>query len=264
MADVLEITTRASCALRCKFCPQDVLPGAHTFGERELSLENFELVLRKLPASVSVHFSGFVEPFFNRHAARMAFLARWTPPQRTVHIYTTLMGLRDGEMLEALQLSKPDYVCVHVPDSEGMIIADDKWIAQHELFRRTGLRADYEAMGDLTPRVRAYLDGLGIPVEQPAMISRASNLWRAEHLDGPITCRPQRYHSNVLLPDGTVVGCCMLYSLEVTLGNLFVEPYEAIWQRAEAWANEKNPPESSPCRVCEWAGPLETSATGLV
>jgi radical SAM protein with 4Fe4S-binding SPASM domain len=256
MRKALEITTRKSCPLRCVFCPQSKLAAAYEGKDAYLTMPNFVLALTTVPKDVEIHASGFTEPFFNDLAAKFALTARQAG--HPVHVFTTLMGLQE-RMLPDLADSKPDHIRIHVPDQKAMIIPDGPWIRQHELFRKSGLTATYMAMGELTPRIHEYLLDLGIKVELPTMLSRAGNLgWTAANrpIKGPLTCKAERYWMHVMLPDGTVVGCSMLYSLEVVLGNLFKQPYSEIEAAADKWAADKNPPEDSPCRKCCWATPI--------
>lgn len=252
MKRTLEITTVGSCPLRCSFCPQDKLRGSYN-GGTVLRPNDFIEVLAKLPPDVEVHFSGFAEPFLHPHISFLLALAK--DFGRTLHIYTTLFGFNRGHVNATyFGLLDPDVVRIHVPDKEALLIPDEGWIASHELFRQSGyFRATYMTMGEMTPQVRDYLDGLHITVERPDMLSRGGNLWEPKKIEGPLVCSMDRWHSNVLLPNGDVYLCCMDYSLTTKLGNLFVDSYDLINEKAEMWKIMGEPPAM--CRQCEWARP---------
>ena len=52
-------------------------------------------------------------------------------------------------------------------------------------------------------------------------ISRAGNLFKIGRKGGDLRCRIGNFDTNVMLPNGDVVLCCMDYGLKHKLGNLF-------------------------------------------
>ena len=140
-----------------------------------------------------------------------------------------------------------------------MLVPDDKWIGLHQIwFKYSGTPATYLSMGPRTPAVQQYLDSLNITVEEPTMLSRGGNLWDRPRLTRKIYCAMNRWHQNVVLPNGDVLLCCMIYDLSVKLGNLFTQPYSEIYEAAESvkkMAESGSAPDI--CRKCEWAGTLE-------
>lgn len=249
----LEFTLTVSPCLGCHFCAQDKLAAAYKSDKRKMSLSDFEIILNKVPDDVIFDFSGMSEPFLNPDACSMMALAKMKG--RTVRVFSTLMGLKSG-CVDVLAFHKPHYWRCHAPDTKGLKIPDAVWIKQYELFLQANIPHTVMAMGPLTPGLKSYFDSRSVNVELPEMLSRAGNLWQDRDFKGRITCNADRYFQNVILPSGDVVGCCHLYSMEIVLGNLLTEPYSAIHERAQAWANDKNPPSNSPCRKCSWAKPI--------
>lgn len=251
----LEITTVHFCKNNCSFCPQSTLAKAYS-GQRAMDMDTFKKCLGSVPLSVRIDFSGFVEPLFNGNAAEMMWYARAI--NFDVHLYTTLMGL-EPPMLIPINQARPSHIRIHVPDSVGgLVIPDDKWIEQHELWLCVGLKGSYMAMGQPTPVVAEYLRRLGIEVELPQMLSRGGNVEKVKpiHRIGGIRCTMDRWYSNVLMPDGSVYGCCMDYGLTVPLGNLLFDSYEEIRVEAEAWRkNMEHDATGTICSKCEWATP---------
>jgi len=249
----LEFTVVKSCRVACHFCPQKTLAENYKSKERALSLDNFKLILSKVPKSVVIHFSGFSEPFLNpetpemiRHANKKGF---------KVNIYSTLVGLTETGA-EILRDNHPEFFRVHVSDGKAMKIADDEWIKQHEIFLKTGIKGSYMAMGKVAPKVESHLREKGIKYEVPEMLSRGGNLdIPTPYLEGKIYCVADRWHQNVVLPDGNVYVCCMDYGLTMPLGNLLSQGYDEIHKKAEEY-RKNDAPADSICRKCEWAAKL--------
>jgi radical SAM protein with 4Fe4S-binding SPASM domain len=248
----LEITVKIGCPLDCGFCPQSKLKTAYS-GEREFTMETFVKCLATVPKDIRLDFSGFAEPFIHHDIGHMAC---WVSQKGyKIHIFTTLVGLSLTK-LAAIKECGIESVRIHVPDMKAMVIPDDKWIALHRIWQQSGLVATYMSMGELTPKVADYLKSLNIVVEMPEMLSRGGNLWKPRHLDGEIRCAANRWHQNVLLPNGDVVACCMNYDLSMNLGNLLRKPYCEIEAKANEYEANSNPPANSICRDCEWSAPL--------
>jgi radical SAM protein with 4Fe4S-binding SPASM domain len=243
----LEFTFSVSPCFGCRFCPQNKLAAAYKADKRRFSMEDFQLILRKLPKAVSIHASGFSEPFLNPLAPKMIALAKIHG--FTVHLYTTLMGLTN---FTAVALPKSiDFCCLHAPDTTGLLLNEDFWIQQHVLWRSLGIPYIVMAMGRLSEKVKRHMDSLGIDVRTPSMLSRGGNLWNVKQFTGHVVCSMNRWHSNVVLPSGDVYGCCMDWSLTVHLGNLFTQTYSDIYESAEAWKNSFKD-QNSICASCEW------------
>lgn len=254
MKRTMEFTLKVSNCLGCHFCPQDKLGKAYS-GPSTMTADQFVAILHSLPEDVEIHFSGFSEPFLNPLCVDMIVAAKHL--NRKVHIYSTLMGLTtSGALRLADKRYHPEYFRIHVPDKKGLVIPDDRWISQDEKFRSTGISASYMAMGEPTDKVRDYILRQHTRLELPDMLSRGGNLWNPKTLSGPIRCTMNRWHSNVVLPNGEIYGCCMDYSLTVPLGNIFNVSYDKIFENGEAWRKSVERESSGTiCSHCEWATP---------
>ena len=260
MSPSLEITTFIAnnsgppCPNNCSFCPQSTLRDALTRDASSLKVEDFLRLLsgRVIPKDVEIHFSGFTEPFFNRLTPHMILAAKGLDYK--VHLYTTLMGLtQEG----AKMLPKTiDFVMIHFPDVRAFVVNDALFIRQHQLWLSTGIPSRAMAMGTLTAGMAEYVRGLGWSngVELPAMNTRAGNVSPMDELKTPrVFCSEDRWHNNVMLPNGDVYLCCMDYGLEYKLGNLFNQPYQEIWDAAEKLKESLISP--SLCLRCDKAMP---------
>lgn len=254
MRIALEFTLTISPCMGCSFCPQEKLAASYGDGARKMSMADFESILAKLPKECEIHFSGMSECFLHPEAPQM--MAKAKSLGFEVHLYTTLMGLTPSG---AFILPKQISARIHVPDIKAFKVPDKKWIEQHEIWRSTKIRASYMAMDNPTSEVGAYLASKKIEVELPAMLSRGGNLPQIERMAiaGPIRCTADRWHQNVVLPNGLVVGCCMDYATSVRLGNLLADSYSDIQEEAEFWrSNMVKDASGTICSKCEWAAPL--------
>jgi Radical SAM superfamily/Iron-sulfur cluster-binding domain len=242
----IEVTTMVGCPLACRFCPQDQLKSSYGKNEKYLSLENFKLILAKVPDYVRVDFSGMSEPWANPSATKM--LAHALQLGFNVGVYTTLYGMTpdDADQVVALLTKHADQVevvCLHLPDRTGNM-RGFRHSAEYEAVLRK-----FVALGDAGVLRRfemMTMDAHGMPPPQVLAIvrgvpgwignTRAGNLESAEALEptprhsSPVSCSfTPFYDHNVLLPNGDVVLCCMDYSVKHKVGNLIDGDYLSIF-----------------------------------
>jgi hypothetical protein len=252
----LEITTNLGCALACRFCPQGRLVKSYPGGAaRMLSLERFKLVVGKLPAGVRIDFSGMAEPWLNPDATAMVVHA--FELGRKVAIYTTLQGMAatDAAMLIERYVSRISWEMpwvIHLPDREGNMMGWKPSPAYFDtLARFVALRRDRAPPGfffmTMSPEgavAEALYPVFGETLDRFVAISRAENLDRAEFSpsamlqqvrhEGALLCASTPFFDhNTMLPNGDVVLCCMDYSREHVLGNLFRQSYADLFVGAE-------------------------------
>lgn len=117
----MEITTMVGCPLMCTFCPQKLL--IKSYGkdrDKFLSVENFEIVIDKLPKNVRIDFSGMSEPWANPDCTDMLELA--LKKGFNVAIYTTLYQMTEEDIDRVKDLIieyhiQVNPVILHLPDS---------------------------------------------------------------------------------------------------------------------------------------------------
>jgi len=248
MKPSLEITVAVPCPEKCSFCPQQVLALAYK-GDLVMKLETLKRCLKTVPSNCRVDFTGFCEPLV--HTDFGAMLQYVKSQGHSIHLFTTLIGLNHAK-LDQIKKVAPEHICIHCPDEVGFFVDDDKWILLHTIWLRARIPATYMAMGRLTPKVKEHLDYMCIHVERPTMLCRGGSLWKINHLQGEIRCAADRWHNNVLLPNGDVQICCMDFGLTMCCGNLLRQPYSEIEKTANEFAANHNPPDNCICRSCEW------------
>ena len=221
----LEITTHIGCPMDCLDCPQALLRSKYT-GKRDLDFDDYKRAIDKVPAGTRIDFSGMCEPFTNKHCTNMILYA--AEKGFPLALYTTLQGatLEDYERLKGVQY---EVVTIHLPDKDGRSYFNvtDEYL---ELLGKWDCH-NYSCHGTIDDRVLPYLKRRNLITY---MHDRAGNvegrphkLVDADHRIWCVTSGRSMDH-NVLLPDGTVLMCCMDYGMTGVFGNLFEQTYEEV------------------------------------
>lgn len=244
----LEITTHIGCPMDCTDCPQKLLQASYK-GVKELEFEDFKMVLEKLPKDTRIDFSGMCEPFCNPKCTDMILYAR--DKGFPLALYTTLQG-STKEDYERLKDVKFEVVTIHVPDEEKRTKIR---ITGHYLELLYLWDCDnYSCHGTVDDLVLPYLKDRNLIL---FMHDRAGNLEVRPHIKFGkkerlrcITSERDMNH-NVLLPDGTILMCCMDYGMTGVFGNLFTQSYEEVLGSEAAVAMRHTLDEGeSICRHC--------------
>lgn len=244
----LEITTHIGCPVNCVDCPQALLRSKYK-GRLTMDLEDYKTAIDKVPAGTRIDFSGMCEPFVNKHCTDMILYA--AEKGLPLALYTTLQGatMEDWERLKDIQF---DVVTIHLPDNENRSTFNitpeylkllSRWNCNH-----------YSCHGTINPKVDPFLRHRNVIT---FMHDRAGNVECRPHIDIEpnqmlycITSGRNMDH-NVLLPDGTVITCCMDYGMTGVFGNLFTQTYDEVLNSAEAWKMRRTLDEGeSICRHC--------------
>ena len=242
----LEITTHIGCPVNCLDCPQRLLLSRYK-GRRDLDLDDYKRVIDKVPAGTRIDFSGMCEPFANKACTDMILYAAGKFP---LALYTTLQGatLLDYERLKDV---RHEVVTIHLPDKDGRshFQITDEYL---ELLRLWDCN-NYSCHGRIDDRVLPYLKRRNLIT---FMHDRAGNVECRPHLTvhgGRLSCATsgRAMDHNVLLPDGTVLMCCMDYGMTGVFGNLFEQSYEEVLHSPEAERMRRTLDEGeSICRHC--------------
>lgn len=238
----VEITTVIGCRINCKYCPQKLLLANYFRDdpnrEAVMSMDTFMTCLGHLPPKCHIMFCGMAEPFLNPKCADMIY--QTYKSGRGIELYTTLVGTSAEEIKKIWDIPM-NYVNIHAADMNGY--ADIPVTKEYfELFekvidhRRSDGKAfvnTCNAQGEEHPRIKEICAG---KVDISTILhDRAGNLdgdmlIRKRNDEGALSCTlcGQDLNHNVLLPDGTLLLCCMDYGMKHVLGNLKTETYEEI------------------------------------
>lgn len=241
---VMEITTRIGCRVACKACPQKLFAKEYArkkkagMGE-EMTMDVFRRCIDKLPRNCVIVFSGMSEPFLNRRCAGMMRYA--AKKGHRVDLYTTLEGM-EREDLEKIRNIPFGNVVLHISDNENnthICLSAAYFKLLDRMLgakRRNGkpLVTGISCHGIPEKRTEKYLHRHGFYKNAPdVMINRAGNLkdprMAGKYVSEALFCtRSAFYNHNVMLPDGSVLLCCMDYGMRHLLGNLLESNYEDL------------------------------------
>lgn len=247
----LEITTNiaaSGCVVDCAFCPQRTLVKANYEGDRILSLANFKMLIDKVPKEVRITFAGFTEPFLNKHCTDMVLYAHETG--HPVSVFTTGVGMKPEDVYRLKDIpfaGEPNGgFCFHLPDEERVAKhpVNENYVRVAEAFYdlRNHIKNFY--VMTMSNPVHHSVSHLWATAHLPQFWNRAGNLNReaiskpnvimmrvqqAGEVDKPQTCGcVEGLYHNVLLPNGRVSLCCMDYSLDYIIGNLYEKSYDDV------------------------------------
>lgn len=198
-----------------------------------MDFEEYKKAIDKVPKEARIDFSGMCEPFVNKHCADMILYAR--DKGHPLALYTTLQGatLEDWRRLRDVRY---EVVTIHLPDKDGRSHFN---ITQDYLDLLNLWNTDnYSCHGAIDDRVLPYIHyGKNLIT---FMHDRAGNVDTQQHRtigpDRHLHCMTsgRNMDHNVLLPDGTVIMCCMDYGLTGVFGNLYEQSYDEVLHSPEA------------------------------
>lgn len=240
----VEVTTNIGCSVNCRYCPQKLLLGQYFKDDKkkasQMTKEMFERILEFFPEDYDISFGGMSEPFLNKEAVDMIELA--CQRGRYVAVYTTLVGL-DKKALEKLISLPISWCTLHVADKYdyAKISKTDEYYELVEMILKAR-KADGDpltnmcnAQAEPDDKVCEICKKYGYEVFSE-MTDRAGNLSEDNLIQnniatGKVICgnsKNNELNSNIVLPDGSVVLCCMDYGLKHVLGNITTDTFEMI------------------------------------
>lgn len=269
----IEITTRIGCKVNCKFCPQSTLLQRYFENDEDrtsvMSLETFSKCLDKMPQNCVLMFGGMAEPLLNPECLEMIKLAVSTG--RAVDLYTTLVGA-DISLVEQLSNIPFEFVVLHLADKYGYanIPVSDEYYKMVDMLINLKKKDGKPFVGMCNAQTQPDEKLLELCEGKyeilTTMTDRAGNLndpllLKKEYLSGPILCSllGSKLDHNVLLPDGTLLLCCMDYGMKHVLGNLLENSYEEILSDNEITKIKRDMLEEGRdilCRHCPYAHPF--------
>jgi MoaA/NifB/PqqE/SkfB family radical SAM enzyme len=255
VAPTMEITTcvpKQGCIVDCVFCPQKTLQKVYQ-GERYLSLDNFKILLDKIPKEIRITFAGFTEPWLNKHCSDMLLYAH--EKGHPISAFTTGIGMNteDVEKIKNIPYAgNPNGGFVlHLPDDEYLAKhpISKKYLEVLEYFKSVMHEIQFFSTMSMGPNVNNQIKHifetsdhnaaeymwsragnlLGEAILKPELINLKNKFKSIYHGEKSMTCNcEERLYHNVLLPNGDVSLCCMDYGLKHILGNLFTQEYEEL------------------------------------
>lgn len=264
----IEVTLAMGCSLNCRYCPQSLLLDAYFSDNKERStmmcFSDFKTLLGKVKAGGTICFSGMCEPFLNPKCEDMILYAYEKGFRIT--LLTTLIGIKK-ESLETLKSVKFDEITLHIPDKEGnsRFQITEEYLQVLKMFHENFPVTNYSCHGEIHPAVQNYLKS--DRAYSNLMMNRAGNLncGQASNPKGKIVCMVGTIggYGNwtpEILPDGTMLLCCMDYGMKHVLGNLLTMTVKKILEDVEyrkVQAGMEDEQLDILCRKCSGAVELE-------
>ena len=243
----LDITTKIGCSINCKYCPQNVLLKAYFKDNQKrevyLTVDTLKKCIEHMPDNTNYQFGGMSEAFLNPNCLELIRMVCDT--KHTVNLYTTLVGLNEDILYKVIDLPL-DYVTLHVADAKGYakISTTDEYYHLLEIAikskKRNGNMFIDMCNSQAEPTARVFDICKGKYIITSTLLDRAGNL-QGENLvskcitTGKISCGicGKALNKNELLPDGTLLLCCMDYGMKHVLGNLKEQSYSDIMNGKE-------------------------------
>ena len=272
---MIEITTKIGCNVNCLYCPQKLLLEEYfkidVKRKSIMELDDFIECLNKLPLNCDIVFCGMSEPLLNPQCIEMMQIACGTG--RTVELFTTLEGahISDVEKICNLPLN---LVTLHIADKFGnanISISEEYYAMVEKLINvkkidGTSLVNYCSSQGEADPRIQDICEGkceIITILHDRAGNLQGENLMKQNRLHGKISCSfcRTKLNRNILLPDGTMLLCCMDYGMKHSLGNLLNETYDEIMNGEEMRRIKKGVEGDETidilCRNCSQAHEIE-------
>ena len=266
----IEVTPVIGCKVNCQHCPQELLTSQYFRNDRnrvaKMDIKTFKKCLDFFPKEYDISFGGMAEPFLNESFVEMLKVA--CEEGRHVSLYTTLVGASTTDIQEILKLPL-QFVVLHVADRKGYAhipLTEVYYQNLEKLINATKANGEpfvnmCNAQTEADTRAEEICGNYEIFTE---MTDRAGNLKNEELIHNKITqgklyCGNlgREMNNNILLPDGTVVLCCMDYGLKHILGNIFTNTFEEIMNGEEMQkvkeGMEGNERLDILCRNCSYA-----------
>lgn len=254
MSKMIEITTRIGCSLNCKFCPQELLCHSYSMHLKDndkiyasrtkpitvLTFDNFQKCIDKVPPEIDIHFSGMCEPWAAPDCTKMVLYAY--NKGHKIHIFSTLVGMKLEDYIAIKSIVIENFV-IHIPDNEGnsKFLLDNAYLALldtviNDIVHGIIKVKCFSCHGTVHRQILPLISRTNIPVnsilfDRAGNIAQSTSIKRSTKKKGSIICKwcgGTSLDKNVLLPDGTVLLCCMDYGMQYVLGNLLYEDYAAI------------------------------------
>lgn len=261
MSAFLEVTTYGGiCPNLCKYCPRELFAENYKDNEKFLSLDSFKLAISKLPSSSMITFSGFTEPAINPNLVDMILYAH--NQGHLVQICTTLIGLTIDKY-EKIKNVPFRHFGIHIPDNSGKtnINITESYIQllKYIIKNPPSYLVFSHHCGDIHEDIKDIISHSFLL----NINDRCGNLEIDEDVikvyhSGNIYCNHSFLFNypdgaGLMLPNGDIVLCCMIFDLKNKLGNLFQQNWSDIVNSSEMQFildGLKDENKNNPCRKC--------------
>lgn len=243
----IEVTTVIGCKVGCRYCPQGLLTTKYFEQDRSrarvMTMETFRKCLEFFPKEYDVSFGGMSEPFLNGQFVEMLEIA--CKAGKHISLFTTLVGAAPEQVDRILELPI-QYVVLHVADKYGYAhipLTENYYRNVEKLIN--GRKANgtpfvnmCNAQAEPDDRIKQICERkyeIFTELTDRAGNLEGANLIQNHKVKGALRCSQlgEKMNCNILLPDGSVLLCCMDYGLKHILGNIHANTFEEIMSGSE-------------------------------
>lgn len=235
-----EITTKIGCKVDClKYCPQETIL-ANYKGNRILTLEAFKTLIKDVPDSHPIIFSGLSEPFGNPDTPAMMLEAHMQGHR--IIVFSTLVGLKPpaAELIKDIPFER---FTLHLPDPYGISnIPNTPEYCQSLNIILRGVE-------------RLWFMNMGYYFRSDRSEERVRDPTAIPYKAGKPFCDHMEYPDYFVLPNGDAYFCCQTRGQTNKVGNLFEETYPDLVKKHAAMKTHLQYDQHSICRQCAIATP---------
>lgn len=237
--ELFEVTTRIGCPVNCKkYCPQEVIV-KNNKGATNLTLENFKLLIGKIPTDVTINFSGVCEPFINPQTVDMILYA--DKIGHPIIVFSTLVGLSPVGADAISNIPFKEFI-LHLPDANKNA--------------RIPLTRDYFLTLKM---ILSNINNISfMNMREPFVSNNAEKIARGEGCklyDGRVICFRHEIPNLNMMPNGDVYFCCICRGLTEKVGSLYENTYSELVSKMKPMTLRMQTDKNSICHKCGYAIP---------
>jgi radical SAM protein with 4Fe4S-binding SPASM domain len=268
--NVAPITTVIGCPISCKYCPQKTF--VRTYMERpnpkkELSFDDFRVILSKMKTDVIVSFTGMVEPFANPKALDMILYAM--DKGHKVRVFSTMYNQSIDSYKAFKDHPNLKTFDIHLPDCQGntRFPITDRYLGLLEYIVHNKPKYGRLWTSCLGIDGGTHDDIRHIINAHPNPINSVHGLLynnRLHHGNAKLSCKfdcsrmdNPKAGVGMIFPNGDVTGCTQDWELKHIIGNILeADSWEELMQseaRKIFIRGLEDPKLNTICRTCELA-----------
>lgn len=237
--ELFEITAQIGCPVNCKkYCPQEVITKKYA-GEKILSLWAFKNLIKTVPSSVPINFSGVCEPFINPQVVDMVLYVH--KRGHPIIVFSTLVGLSPVGADRISSVPFQEFV-LHLPDANK--------------------NAHIPLTRDYFLSLKMILSNVKnisfMNMREPFVSNNAEKIARGEQCHtyrGRVICFRHEIPNLNMMPNGDVYFCCICRGLTEKIGSLYENAYQELVDKMKPMSLRMQTDKNSICHKCGYAIP---------
>lgn len=261
----VEFSLYGGCKVNCEYCPHLTL--AKKLNKKKISLEEFKIIVDKIPKNVGIGFSGMVEPLFHNDFDKMV---KYVLSSGHKAICCTTLPDEPKNNVECFLNEKNwSYRSLHLRD-EFMSYKNNSTSYYKNLERFFCSVQKNPQTNEVYYHTKKLDNNISFLLKKYKIENLANYVFPYKRIKtkikfksfensfkkGKIFCSHNHHKVTHILPDGDAVLCCMDIEKAHVLGNLLYNSYENIINGEEykkIIRGFENELENTICRYCVFA-----------